>query len=152
MIQWNGISLVHTKTMIFIKVWREALLFLIFVTLQSYSFSPLARTSRPARASNRRCSGRPLLAKNLSASNQERRDEEQRRLKRKEDVIIGKTSAVRDATDFALNTKATEEEWMRQASRVDQQVFKLTDQGMESLKMVRTIRIGIWFDVSFKND
>ena len=72
----------------------------------------------------------------MSAAGRERREEDQRRRQRKEDVVIGKTSALRDATDYALNPKATEEEWMRQASRVEQQIFRLTEDGMEALKMV----------------
>ena len=75
--------------------------------------------------------------KSLSAAGRERREEDQRRRQRKDEVVIGKTSAKRGETDFALNPKATEEEYLRQASRVEQEVFHLTNDGMECLKMVR---------------
>ena len=74
---------------------------------------------------------------NLSASSRARREEDERRLQRKDDVVIGKTSAKRGAKDFALDPKSTEEKWMRQASRLEQQVFKLTEEGMQAFKMVR---------------
>lgn len=74
--------------------------------------------------------------KDISAAGRERRDEDQRRRQRKEDVVIGKTSALRDATDYALDPKATEEAWLNQASRIEQQVFRLTEIGMDSLKTV----------------
>lgn len=74
--------------------------------------------------------------KNLSASSKEKREEEKRRLERKTDVVIGKTSAKPEARDYPLNIKSTEEEWMRQASKVEQLVFIETEKGMKSLKMV----------------
>ena len=75
--------------------------------------------------------------KEVSASGRERREEDQRRRQRKDDVIIGKTSALRDATDYALTPKATEEAWLNQASRIDQQVYRFTEDGFHALKMVR---------------
>jgi hypothetical protein len=75
--------------------------------------------------------------KNLSASDRERRDEENRRLKRKDDVIIGKTSAKQGEKDFYIDPKATEQEWLRQASKVDQEIFRLTEVGMRFLNSVR---------------
>lgn len=74
--------------------------------------------------------------KNLSASSKEKRQEEKRRLERKTDVVIGKTSAKPEAQDLPLNPKSTEEEWMRQASRIEQKVYKETERGMQCLKMV----------------
>lgn len=74
--------------------------------------------------------------KNLSASDQERRDEENRRRKRKDDVVVGKTSAKRGETDYQLDPKGTEEKWLSQASKVEQEIFRLTEIGMESLKGV----------------
>jgi hypothetical protein len=75
--------------------------------------------------------------KSLSASAKERREEEKRRLERKADVVIGKTSARPEAQDYQINSKATEQEWMRQASNVEQKVYRETEKGMEMLKMVR---------------
>jgi hypothetical protein len=74
--------------------------------------------------------------KNISASDRERRDEEQRRSERKEDVVIGKTSAKKGASDYALDPKATEQEYLRQLSRQEQEIFHLTEQGMELLNSV----------------
>jgi hypothetical protein len=76
------------------------------------------------------------IKKNLSASERERREEEQRRRQRQNDVVVGKTSALRDAQDYALNPQATEQEWLRQASRDEQMVYKWTEKGLEYLKMV----------------
>ena len=77
--------------------------------------------------------------KNLSASAQERREEEKRRLERKADVVIGKTSAKPDAQDFRIDPTATEQEWMRQASSVEQKVFRETEIGMQRLRLVRIL-------------
>merc|ERR1712194_498586 len=53
----------------------------------------------------------------ISSSNRERREEDQRRKERKEDVIIGKTSAKPGEKDCVINTNATEQEYLRSASR-----------------------------------
>ena len=74
--------------------------------------------------------------KNMSSSDRERRDEERRRNERKDDVVIGKTSAKRGESDYVLDPKATEEEYLRQASNVEQEIFYLTEQGMELLNTV----------------
>ena len=76
-----------------------------------------------------------------STASQERRDEEKRRQQRKEDVVVGKTSAIRDATDYTLDPTATENEWLRQASQTERQVFQWTERGMASLRMVRTYNV-----------
>jgi hypothetical protein len=80
-----------------------------------------------------------LFNLNKSAASQERRDEEKRRKQRKDDVVVGKTSALRDANDFILDPKATEGEWMKQASKLERKIYQLTEQGMASLRMVRTV-------------
>jgi len=74
--------------------------------------------------------------KDLSAADRERRDEEERRRKRKDDVVIGKTSAKKGEKDFALDPKATEQEYLRQATNVEREVFRLTEAGMELLNSV----------------
>lgn len=74
--------------------------------------------------------------KDLSASERERREEEERRRQRKDDVIIGKTSAKKGEKDFALDPKATEQEYLRYASSVEREVFRLTDAGMQFLNSV----------------
>jgi hypothetical protein len=81
----------------------------------------------------------PLYAgskKNLSLSDKERRDEETRRNTRKDDVVIGKTSAKRGESDYAIDPKITEEEYLRQASKVEKQIYYRTEEGMELLKSV----------------
>jgi hypothetical protein len=105
------------------------------------SFSPTSRNAFPSRRQIS-LSGRRSFSlfagskKNLSASEQERRDEENRRRTRKDDVIIGKTSAKKGEKDFSLNPKATEEQWLRQASKIEQKIFRLTATGMEALNSV----------------
>jgi tetratricopeptide (TPR) repeat protein len=73
----------------------------------------------------------------LSAAEQARREEDKRRQERAEDVVIGKTSALPDASDYVLNPSATEAEYLRQASNVEQIVYKETEKGLEALKMLR---------------
>ena len=75
--------------------------------------------------------------KNLSAAERERRDEEDRRRARKDEVVPGKTSAKPGEKDYTLDPKATEMEWLRQASNLEQEVYAYTDKGMELLKLVR---------------
>lgn len=77
--------------------------------------------------------------KNLSASEKEQRDEEARRRQRKDDVVIGKTSAKKGEKDFALDPKGTEQEYLRQASRIDREIYFLTEEGMQSLNAVRDV-------------
>jgi uncharacterized membrane protein YcgQ (UPF0703/DUF1980 family) len=80
------------------------------------------------------------LAKNkdMSASEKERRDEDERRRKRKEDVVIGKTSAKKGEQDFPIDTSATEQEYFRQMSSVEREVYQYTEAGMQFLNSVRT--------------
>jgi hypothetical protein len=94
----------------------------------------------------------PLAAskRDLSASERERRDEERRRLERAEDVVIGKTSALPGASDYELNVKATEEEWFRQASDIEQKVYRLTEAGIKALKMFDLDSASSKFDEVFK--
>jgi tetratricopeptide (TPR) repeat protein len=75
--------------------------------------------------------------KNMSASEKERREEEKRRQERKGEVVIGRTSAIAGEKDFPINPKSTQEQWMNQASRVEQEVYRQTELGMEYLKMLR---------------
>ena len=74
---------------------------------------------------------------NWSAPERELRDEENRRRARKDEVVPGTTSAKPGEKDYALDLEATELEWLRQASNVEQEVYAYTDKGMELLKLVR---------------
>ena len=89
--------------------------------------------------------GRPL-----TASERERRDEEQRRQDRASDVVIGKTSAISGESDYALDISATEEEWMRQATNVEQEIYRKTEKGMKHLKMLNLEESWTAFDRVFQ--
>lgn len=75
----------------------------------------------------------------LTTAKRERRDEDVRRNDRKAEVVPGKTSAIPGARDYPLNPAATTEEWMKHASKVEQQVYRYTEEGMNALKMVRLV-------------
>jgi len=75
--------------------------------------------------------------KDLSASERERRDEENRRRMRQDDVVIGKTSAKKGEKDCALDPQATQQEFLKHASAVEQEVFRLTEAGMGCLKSLQ---------------
>jgi len=88
--------------------------------------------------------------KNLSNSNRGRREEDRRRKERKDDVVIGKTSAKRDAKDYPIDPEATEREYLRQASREEQLVYKCTDEGMKALKSLRLEEADKYFEKVFE--
>jgi tetratricopeptide (TPR) repeat protein len=102
----------------------------------------------------RRCATPIQLAssdsRNLSASARERREEDQRRRERAKDVVIGKTSAKDGASDFSLDVRSTEEQWMQQASPVEQEIYKKTEKGMEMLKMLRIEEAEEYFNDVFE--
>jgi hypothetical protein len=75
-------------------------------------------------------------AKHMSAADKERRDEDNRRRNRKDDVVVGKTSAKAGEKDYPINPKATEEDYLRQASAMERKIYQWTGEGMEMLKMV----------------
>lgn len=87
---------------------------------------------------------------NLSAAGKERRDEDARRQLRKTDVVIGKTSAMAGARDYPIDPKSTEEAWMKQASNLEQKVYRQTEVGMEMLKMLRVEEAVAAFDAVFQ--
>jgi len=73
----------------------------------------------------------------ISSSNRERREEDQRRKERKEDVIIGKTSAKPGEKDCVINTNATEQDYLRSASRVEQLIYQYTQNGMDAMNSLK---------------
>lgn len=75
--------------------------------------------------------------RDLRASEREKRSEEKRRQERKDDVVIGKTSARKGATDYVLDAKATEEQYLQQASGVEREIFYLTEEGLQHINLVR---------------
>ena len=86
----------------------------------------------------------------LTASKRERRDEDVRRSDRQQDAVPGKTSAIPGAKDYALNPTATTQEWMKHASRVEQQVYQYTEQGMRALTMFQLQDASDCFDQVFE--
>jgi len=72
--------------------------------------------------------------KNLSAAAKARREEDQRRLSRRNENIPGKTSALPTAKDFAIDPSATEQQWLSQASSLELQISRYTDEGMNYFK------------------
>ncbi len=78
-----------------------------------------------------------LFSTSRSARDQERREEAQRRQARAKDVVIGQTSAVPGAQDYALNTQHTEQEWLRSMTPDEKLIYQYTEQGMEHLKLLR---------------
>ena len=75
---------------------------------------------------------------NLSTAEQERREEDKRRRERIEDVVPGKTSAIDGATDYSIDVDSTKKQFLRQASRIEQEIYQKTELGME---MMRTFRL-----------
>lgn len=88
--------------------------------------------------------------KNLSSSERERREEERRKNERKDDVVIGKTSAKRGETDYALDPKSTEQEYLKQLSNVEKEIFYRTEQGLELLKSLKLEEAEKEFDKVFE--
>jgi len=127
-------------------------LYLIFsLPLDCLSFAPVSRRDLTRRtASHRTIISQAAAKRDLFAAERERRDEERRRQERSQDVVIGKTSALQDASDFALNVQATEAEWMRQASEEEQEVFRYTEKGMNALKMLDVKQASESFDRVFQ--
>jgi tetratricopeptide (TPR) repeat protein len=86
----------------------------------------------------------------LTNAERERREEEKRRKERKDDVVIGGTSAKRGEQDYPLNPEATREEWLRQATLVERQVFRLTEDGMDALNSLQLHEANKAFDEVFR--
>jgi len=86
----------------------------------------------------------------LTTAKRERRDEEVRRKDRQQEVVPGKTSAIPGAKDYQLNPSATTEEWMKHASKVEQEVFRWTETGMAALKMFQLHDASCSFDKVFE--
>lgn len=136
--------------------WHSAVVFQYIVVLciipgrkcftPSNGFLSVQRFSKQERL-------RPATAiseKNLSASDKERREEEKRRMARVEDVVVGKTSALLGASDYILNPSATQEQWNRQASRIEQEIARYTDLGMEMIRMLQLKDASDAFDKVFE--
>jgi tetratricopeptide (TPR) repeat protein len=86
----------------------------------------------------------------LSTAERERREEDRRRRERVDEVVPGKTSAVSGASDFAIDVDGTREQWMRQATRTEQEIFQKTEFGMEMLRMLRLKEASMAFDRVFE--
>ena len=88
--------------------------------------------------------------KHVSAAEQERREEDKRRRERIEDVIPGKTSAINGATDYSIDVDSTREQFLRQASREEQEIYQKTELGMEMIRMFRLEEASKAFDRVFE--
>jgi len=78
-----------------------------------------------------------LRNKFASAAAQERRREEKRRKERQQDVVIGKTSAKKGASDFVIDPKTTQQQYLAQVSNVEREVILQTEAGLEALRMLQ---------------
>jgi tetratricopeptide (TPR) repeat protein len=119
------------------KCLRAFVISLAVSNVESLLLRPFGGDSALIRKNGPRTISCAANKKNLSASDRERRDEEKRRLDRANDVIVGKTSALAGAKDYAIDPKSTEEEWMRQASAIEREIYRQTDRGMALLKMLK---------------
>ena len=86
----------------------------------------------------------------MSNSSRERRDEDRRRKERIDDVIIGKTSARRDETDYPIDPEVTEQEWLRSASQIERLIHQYTEEGMNAMKSLRLEEANKSFDRVFE--
>jgi tetratricopeptide (TPR) repeat protein len=86
----------------------------------------------------------------LSAAEQERREEDKRRRERIEDVVPGKTSAIKGATDYSIDIDSTRDQFLRQASRVEREIYQQTELGMEMIRMLRLDEASKAFDRVFE--
>jgi len=85
----------------------------------------------------------------LSAASRERREEDKRRKARQTENIPGKTSAKAGEKDYAIDPSATEQEFLRQASYNEQEIYRQTENGMKMLKMFRLEEATEAFDKVF---
>lgn len=86
----------------------------------------------------------------MSNSERERREENQRRKQRQGDVVIGKTSARRDEKDYAIDPKATEEQFLRSLTNLEQLVYRYTEDGLDAMKLLRLKDADRYFDKVFE--
>lgn len=73
----------------------------------------------------------------IFASQLERRKEEKRRLERKKDVMIGKTSAIPGENDYELYTKKTEVDYLAASDDVTRQIYIETERGMDCFRLLQ---------------
>lgn len=73
----------------------------------------------------------------MSSAQQEREREEQRRLERKNEIQIGKSSAIAGAKNYQLNVEQTQMDLIsNQYDDLERQIWKFTEQGMKYFKLV----------------
>jgi len=80
------------------------------------------------------------------ASKSERRKEEKRRLERKEDVVIGKTSAIPDEVDFEIDASKTEAILLETNDLKEKEVIVQTNQGLDFFRMLQLEKARKSFD------
>jgi hypothetical protein len=102
-------------------------------SFKSQRLRPCGNLYASSSSSNNKKNKKNSNDKPLTAAERERRDEERRRQERKDDVVINKTSAKKGAKDYPLDIKATEQQYLKQASRMEQEIYHLTEKGLEAL-------------------
>ena len=65
-------------------------------------------------------------------------------------MVIGKTSAQRDAVDYPIDVEATEQEYLRKCSKEELLVHQFTDEGMNAMKSLRLDLANKCFDKVFE--
>jgi tetratricopeptide (TPR) repeat protein len=128
-------------------LWRLAapLLLLLVVVCPAASF--ICVCNKYSECNSRSKSTRLFaeIHRERTASERARRDEDLRRALRKTDVVIGKTSALQNATDYTLNPDATQHEFLQKASKQDRLAYEYTSKGMACLKRFRVQDAWVWF-------
>jgi len=109
------------------------------IKFSSSSTSPRTFMSSSSSSDNR----------DLSAASRERREEDKRRKERRTENVPGKTSAKAGEKDYAIDPSATEQEYLRQLSYIEQEIYRQTENGMKMLKMFRLDEATEAFDKVF---
>uniref|UniRef100_A0A6U2NIM3 SAP domain-containing protein n=1 Tax=Leptocylindrus danicus TaxID=163516 RepID=A0A6U2NIM3_9STRA len=85
----------------------------------------------------------------LTTAEQEQRAEERRRLERRSDVVIGKTSALEGSKDFEIDISSTEKMYVENSDDVEREVFQQSDRGLKALRMGDLEEAKVAFDRVF---
>jgi tetratricopeptide (TPR) repeat protein len=122
-----------------------------FSSLQYTPLLTLCMSSRGNEQNSDNDKNIPKIAStSISAASRARREEDASRERRKSDVVLGKTSAIRGAQDYPLDSKATEELWMKYASNLEQQIYRQTEIAMDQLRLLQVEESVLSFDRIFQ--
>ena len=137
------------------------LVLIICIVDSTFSFCPLPDflnkkgSFRYEKIASTRCYGSQSpddssKKKNMSAAEWARREEEKRRKERAGEVVIGKTSSIPGAEDFKLDVSSLEEQYLREAPKVEKLVFQKTKEGLDALKLLDIEKAADSFDDVFR--